>query len=85
MGTEETDKKDVTVSTATLVPGPKSLGLNIDLTHQQSPSFGNGKMVVPGQPSSPPQPPHQPLNNTSPQQSYEVSQVRFLVLLGFFS
>ncbi|KAL0275144.1 UNVERIFIED_CONTAM: hypothetical protein PYX00_003100 [Menopon gallinae] len=74
MGKEETDKKDVTVSTATLVPGPKSLGLNIDLSSQQNPAFGNGKMVVPGQPSSPPQPPHQPLNNTSPQQPFEVSQ-----------
>lgn len=77
-GEEEPEKKDVTVSTATLVPGPKPLGLNIDLSAQQGIMFGSGKVVLPAQPSSPPQPPQppqQPLPNSPPQQPFEVSQV----------
>ncbi|KAK6627845.1 hypothetical protein RUM44_010324 [Polyplax serrata] len=66
----EGEKKDVTVSTATLVPGPKPLGLNIDLSPPQTLS----KVVVPAQPSSPPQPPQQSLLNSPPQQPFEVSQ-----------
>ena len=73
---EEKEKKDVTVSTATLVPGPKPLVLNIDLPSQQNVAIGgNGKVVVPTQPSSPPQPPQMSLPNSPPQQPFEVTQV----------
>lgn len=68
---DEGDRKDVTVSTATLIPGPKPLGLNIDLSSQQA----LAKVVVPTQPSSPPQPPQQSMPNSPPQQPFEVSQV----------
>lgn len=78
---DEGEKREVAVSTATLVPGPKPLGLNIDLNSQQGLTVGSGKVLVPTQPSSPPQPPQQSLSNSPPQQPFEVTQVNFVVYI----